>query len=642
MLVVLGLLAGLVLPAAVPALADAPFRLDDQVTDRAGVLSAGDRADVDGALQELRDADGTQLWVVFVDSFDGQSGDDWAAQTAEASQLGAGDVLFAVAVGDRAYGYSVDADFRVSDADLDDLLVSDVEPKLSDGDWAGAVVAFADGLEPTSIWPAVLVVVGVVLVIAGLVWLNRVRKRRRTEQERIRREDPFPGEPTESVQGRAAEALLQVDEALRSSSVDLDFAKAQYGEAEVADAAASYAAAKGEMEQAFAVRQQLDDEHPEDDLATRKLLARILALADSADTELDAQAAAFAQLRDLEKNAPQLLDGLAAGITALADRLPQEEAALARLRERWAPTALVPEDDNDAEARSRLDAAREAVAAGRAEIAAGRAGMAAPAVRTAEAALAQATTLLDAIGRRAGELEDAAAKLPAARADAERDLAEARTLAASGADRTGLAEQVSRAEQALAEVDALAGAVPPDPLTALEKLTAADTALDEALGRAKDEQAKQAAARARLDRTLSGARVRVAGAQDLVATRSGRVGVGARTALSEAQRWLAQAEAAAAVDAVAAVAAAERATAQAQSAQSQANADLAPPVAVGGGYGGSGGWAWGGGGFGGSGGGYRSSRRSTYRSSSRSSGSRRSGGGSRRSGGGRRGGGGRF
>src|SRR6185312_10532569 len=385
------------LAAAAPGLADAPFRLDDQVTDRAGVLSAGDRADVEAALEKLRDDDGTQLWVVYVDSFDGLSGSDWAAQAATESQFGPGDVLFAVAVGDRAYGYSVDGDFRVSDADLDDLLVSDVEPQLRDGDWGGAAVALADGLQPSSTWPAVLIVLAVVLVIAALVWGNRVRKRRKAEQERIAREDPFPGEPTESVQGRAAEALLQVDEALRASSVDLDFARAQYGEAEVADATASYAAAQAEMEQAFAVRQQLDDEHPEDDLATRKLLAQILALADSADTKLDAQAAAFATLRDLEKNAPQLLDGLAARTTVLADRLPQEEAALARLRERWASTALVPEDDNDAEARTRLDAALEAVASGRAEIAAGRAGMAAPAVRTAEAALAQATTLLDAI-----------------------------------------------------------------------------------------------------------------------------------------------------------------------------------------------------------------------------------------------------
>ncbi|MGY1600664.1 TPM domain-containing protein [Geodermatophilus sp. SYSU D00815] len=647
LLVVLALLAGLVLPAGAPALAEAPFRLDEQVTDEAGVLTAGGRDDVDAALQELRDADGTQLWVVFVDSFDGADGFDWAEDTAAASQLGGGDVLLAVAVADRAYGYSVDEGFRLSDDDLEDLLISDVEPRLADDDWAGAVVAFADGLQPTSIWPAVLVVAAVVLVVAGLVWLNRVRARRRAEEERIRREDPFPGEPTESVRGRAAEALLAVDEALRASSVDLDFARQQYGEAEVADAAASFAAARAEMEQAFAVRQQLDDEHPEDDLATRKLLARLLALAGSADEKLDAQAAAFARLRDLERNAPQLLDGLAARLGELGDRLPQEEAALARLRERWARTALEPEDDNDAEARARLTAAQEAVATGRAELAAGRAGLAAPAVRRAEAALSQAATLLDAIGRRAAELEGAAAGLPAARADAERDLAEARSLAASGTERTGLAEQVARAEQALAEVDALAGAAPPDPLTALEKLTAADTALDEALGRARDEQARQVAARARLDRALAGARARVAGAQDLVLTRGSAVGVGARTALSEAQRWLAQAEAAAAVDAAAAVAAAERATAQAQAAQSAAHRDLAPPVPAGGGRGGGwgsggGGWTWGGGGFGGSGGGYRSSRRSTYRSSSRSSGGRRSGGGGRRSGGGRRGGGGRF
>ena len=626
LLVVLGLLAALV-PTAVPALAEAPFRLDDQITDRVDALSGGDRDDVQRALQELRDADGTQLWVVFVSSFDGADGTTWAEDTARASQLGGNDVLFAVAVDDRAYGYWFDPNADRDANDVDKLLADDVEPALAGDDWGGAVVALADGLQPTSIWPVVLVVAVVILLIAGLIWLNGRRKRRRAEEERRRREDPFPGEPTESVQGRAAEALLEVDEALRTSSVDLDFARQQYGEAAVADAAATFAQARAEMEQAFAIRQQLDDEQPEDDLTTRKMLAELLRLADSADTRLDGQAADFAQLRDLERNAPQLLDGLAGRITALTNRLPREEAALARLRERWARSALAPEDDNDEEARARLAAAQEAVAGGREELAAGRPGMAAPAIRAAEEALTQATTLLDAIGRRARELEDAAAQLPAARAEAERDVAEARSLAASGTERTGLAEQVNRAERALAEVDALAGATPPDPLHALEKLQAADQALDEALERAEDEQAKLQAARARLERVLSGTRARVGGASDLVTTRGGRIGSGARTALSEAHRHLAEAEALAGSDAVAAVAAAERAASLAQSAQQQAQRDLSRAA------GWSGGWSIGGyrGGFGGSGGGYRSSHRS------------HGGGRSFSSGGGRRhGGGGRF
>jgi len=58
-------------------------------------------------------------------------------------------VLFAVAVDDRSYGISVDQDYPLSDQELDDLAANDVEPLLSDQDWAGAAVAMADGLRTT-------------------------------------------------------------------------------------------------------------------------------------------------------------------------------------------------------------------------------------------------------------------------------------------------------------------------------------------------------------------------------------------------------------------------------------------------------------------------------------------------------------
>ena len=64
------------LSAAVPA--TEPMDVADQVTDEAGVL--GDLGQYDAALQEARDA-GIQLFVVYVDSFDGLDGSTWAQQT---------------------------------------------------------------------------------------------------------------------------------------------------------------------------------------------------------------------------------------------------------------------------------------------------------------------------------------------------------------------------------------------------------------------------------------------------------------------------------------------------------------------------------------------------------------------------------
>jgi len=121
-LLVVATVAAIQLWAGGPVWAEQPLRVDDQVTDRVGAL-AGEVARVRGALKRLRDANGTQLFVVYVSSFDGMDGQQWSDETARRSQLGDRDVLLAVAVDDRAYGYSVPGDFLLSDSELADLAV---------------------------------------------------------------------------------------------------------------------------------------------------------------------------------------------------------------------------------------------------------------------------------------------------------------------------------------------------------------------------------------------------------------------------------------------------------------------------------------------------------------------------------------
>ena len=81
---------------------DAPFNVTDQITDRAGVL--GDVTALQADLDELRSQHGLQLFVVYVDGFDGASGETWTQQTFAQSGMGGDDVLMAVAVKDRRYG----------------------------------------------------------------------------------------------------------------------------------------------------------------------------------------------------------------------------------------------------------------------------------------------------------------------------------------------------------------------------------------------------------------------------------------------------------------------------------------------------------------------------------------------------------
>jgi uncharacterized membrane protein YgcG len=104
--VVLASLAAAVLVAP-RAVADPPLRLPDYVTDKAGVLTQGQRVQVETAVNDLYNSRRIRLWVVYVDDFSGQDPGSWAQTTYRTSNLGAYDAILAVATVDRAYAFEV-------------------------------------------------------------------------------------------------------------------------------------------------------------------------------------------------------------------------------------------------------------------------------------------------------------------------------------------------------------------------------------------------------------------------------------------------------------------------------------------------------------------------------------------------------
>jgi hypothetical protein len=549
--VVLGLLALFVL-LGVPASAEPPFRLDDQVTDRAGVLG-GEESRVEGTLAQLREEENIQLFVVFVSSFDGASGTDWARQAATSSQLGGNDALLAVAVGDRAYGYKKADNSTLTDAEVQEVATSRMEPDFAEGRWADGAVAFADGLRGEGGsggggGGTTLLVVGAIAAVGGGAYLvSRSRKRRRvlSPVPRDGKPDPHAGVSTEQLQFRASTALLDLDEAIKTSQLDLDFARGQYGEEAVAGFDSALATAQAELSRAFTLRQELDDdmggrEDSTDEPTTRRMLAEILTLTASAAGRLDEQAEAFRRLRDLEHNAPQVLDALEARIAELRARVPREEQRLDELQQAYAGSAIVSVVDNATQARARLDAAEVEAREARTELAAGDSGAAVGDIRAAEDAVAQTVTLLEGIARLARDLDAAAGRVAAARAETEKDLAEARSLIASG-DPSGLAPQIARAESALAAADAALRSGEggrPDPLAALTQLEEADIALEQSLAMARDAQSRARRAAEALSQAVMTAQSTIAAAGDFINTRRGAVGAQARTRLAEARRHL--------------------------------------------------------------------------------------------------------
>ena len=90
--------------------------------------------------------------------------------------------------------------------------------------------------------------------------------------------DEYADVSTDDLAYRGSQALLDVDDAVRRSEQELSAARAHFGDAAVAEFAAALEAARGEMLRGFTLRQQLDDDIPEDEPAKRRMLAEIIAV----------------------------------------------------------------------------------------------------------------------------------------------------------------------------------------------------------------------------------------------------------------------------------------------------------------------------------------------------------------------------
>ncbi|MGE2690353.1 TPM domain-containing protein [Mycolicibacterium pulveris] len=568
------------------AAAEPPFRVPGYVTDNAGVLSPDQRAQVQSAVEQLYTDKRVRLWVVYVDSF-GQSPVRWARTTMQLSDFGDRDALLAVATNERAYAFQVPSSV-MDQSDAGALQRDDIEPALRRGDWAGAAIAAATGLNTTSEggvgWLSVLVLLAVIGVLVLALWLwgrRRQRKRREAEFAAARRVDPTDPNALAKVSLDALDDLsrakvVEVDNAVLTSEHELELAVEEFGEAQTAKFAEAVRNAKATLTQAFNVRQQLDDAIPETPAQRRDLLTRVVVAAAKADRELDARSEEFARLRDLVINAPTRLDKMTQKVVDITARIEPSRQKLAELHNEFDPAALTSVADNVDAATELLTFADTNITRAR-ELAErpvpGRQTELVESVRAGESALGQANSLLDAVDSAASDIRRAAATLPAAIEDIKAGIAQAGALLAQGS--------VPQAEQLTAARDAAAAAVAAaqragsvDPLGTFTELTKADADLDRLL--AAVEQEREAADRLNraLEEALFTARSRVRSVSDFIDTRRGTIGPEARTRLAEAVRQIGAAEAKRSTDPAEAIAHANGAAMLAAQAQALANADV--------------------------------------------------------------------
>ncbi|MEU1779739.1 TPM domain-containing protein [Streptomyces abikoensis] len=574
-------LCALLLPTVPASRADTPLDLDaaGRITDTVGALGKR-RTQVEAALDRLHTDHHIQLFVTYVHDFSGRAAHTWADATADRNGFGPHDILLAIATHGGQYAVSADKQSGFRKDQLERVATAAIAPALREHDWAGAAIGAADGYravlrgEPVhaplilpgttdpggdgllpghrAVW--VPIAGGALVLLTGLALRNRrSRRARATARRRPRavheggrgRERPAvatstepglarlaqPLTPLPDLDAEASANLVDTDDAVRTSAEELRFATAQLGPAATRPFAEAVAYARGELADAFRLRQHLDDAPYEEERIRRHALDEICSRCTSANRRLDAESEAFDRLRDLKANAAGILDRAEATARALAPRLAAAEAALAALARCRARSALAPVAEHVAEARDRLSFADTALAEARTALLVADPEHAAVSVRAAEAALSQAATLTAAVLRHTHALTAATTRL--------------HTVLAEAARRPEAAPAVKTARRAMAHG-------PYDPREVLRLL-------DEAM-----------TVEARAARTVLAARAEVSAARDYISTHRGAIGCRARTRLTEAERHIALCG----DDVPTAVAEATRAMALAQQARALAEDDV--------------------------------------------------------------------
>lgn len=582
------------------AVAEPPFRLPDQVTDNAGALSARQLADVQKSVDKLYSDRHVRLWVVFVQSFAPQGAVGWAQQTQKISDLGSEDAILAVATDQRSYAFLVSPTAAGgSSTKVDNIRRDQIEPALRRNDWAGAATAAANGLSGLgkggigggssggsgggSLVP-IAVIGGVGLAGGGgLLLMSRRRRRKQhdaavTAAKSLDPTDPaaLADVPIDALDDLSKTVVVQVDNAVRTSANELELAVEEFGEAQTRPFAAAVDNARETLKQAFVVRQKLDDGVPDPLPERRDMLTKVVVSAARANKELETQTASFHQMRDLVFNAPERLDALTQQLVTVTARLEPSEQKLTQLRGEFDESALVSVSRNVNAARERVEFADKEITRGRelaAKPVAGEVDELVDKVRGGEAALQQATKMLDAVDSAASDIRRAVSTLPSAIEDIQRGINQAGEQLAQG----GLAKSSELSAARDAAVKAVAAAQSTgaaDPLGAFTQLTQADAELDRLLaGVAEEREAADRLARS-YEQALATAQSRVRSVSDYIDTRRGSIGSEARTRLNEAVRQLEAAESKKETDIEAAIKHANGASMLAAQAQQLANSDV--------------------------------------------------------------------
>lgn len=580
--------APVVLPAgsaflSTSALAVAPMQITG-TTVYDSTNSLGDTATLKSKISALSKKHNVDLHVVVIDKFENPStSSSWTKALATKNNWGSADVVLVIATESRQAYFLAGSAKTLSSDQQTKVYQNYIKPKLQNSDYMGAALAAVEGIEAqkggssSGLVTGVLGVGAAATVGAGGYAMYRRRKKNNAQQPQRsygapRNYSPIPEVPLEELHTRAGSALLQADTTMSHAKQELEFARAQYNDQQVTEFAQEIARAEDLMSRSFQRQQLLTDNIPDTDDEQRAWLTEIIDNSQEVTRIAQEQDAKLAQLRNLEQEAP-------AAIEALAQRLPQLRASVEEiaaqyraLKERYLPSALEPISKTPTLLESNMVLCAAEVEKAKATVATARSEAVAH-LRTAEEAASQIQALGAAVNTRSHELEQAQLGLSTDLLSIQRDVAEAKSLAASQR-RNDLGAVAAGMEAVLNQVTQSASTRPNDPLTLVNQLHQLSAELDKAMTNMRATRERSRAASQNLDRTMRSAYAAVNGARSYINNRRAAVGPMTLTAVSEAERHLDQAQRLASSDPLNAMKEANMAIQKATDAQNRAQSEV--------------------------------------------------------------------
>lgn len=562
----------------------APTELKDNVVDEAGVLSGGEKAEIEDAIAKLKESKKLNAYVVYLSSFGGEDPATWVREAV--TDKGPNTAVIAISPEEGKYNVNAGSQWAAGDVDkMSDAAYSQLTNKnygAAGLDAINAVNGSSDGEGAAFVAGGV----GAAALAGGGFWLyGRNRNRKRDEEQLSSARELAPGDteslgrlPTHTLEQLAQDALVDTDESIRVGKEELQVANAEFGAERVRPFTAAMNEATSALQRAFTTHHRLYDSIPETEPDKRAMLIDIISSCGKAEQALRDKSQEFQDMRNVLMRADSEIDGIFQRTVDLRARIEPARSTLEDLRSRYSEQLLESISHNTDIASESIDEAERQIEEARslAGQPAGKQGALVDVLRAAKHAVDVADTNLASIEHADTNIQTARTNLPALVQEIKDELDDIERLKAerSTGARIDVTALDAVADRARRKLGAMGNREQTDPLALYTELTELDADIDAEIDTARGAASDQQRQLQILDQQLQVAAAQIQGAQDLIQSHGRIIGSQARALLAEAGRQYAEAQNNRVKDTRGAIDSARSATNTARQAVSSAEGDI--------------------------------------------------------------------